>query len=367
MNIYSLRPLPTWLIGGAFALCLSVCVGCGQTGAAQHTAATTPPTFSVPTSVTETPRPTHTMNPDYATRYALATVGAHNRELFLTAIALSPPPTRTPGRRPDAPTVTPVMGMLPGCLPFGNGAGLPYNCWQGLVNGQLLILKAGTGGYGHDETQGFVWINTPDQREDGNDIYFTPQHVGPVKIVAVDGLLFTLVPAEPNSPPVTFVFDFATRQWVTPGPSPVPSLLPTPPAPTTLEGETPHQIAGAGIIWQETSPHFTKLMHTRNQWVERENQQGNSVLVCAESKFPREDPQQGIIGVLYLEHDSGTFISGPDLYLTPLRAGAVQVIDAVGERLTLRAEDGTLFTFDIPTRQWVTPDPSPIPSLLPMP
>ena len=139
------------------------------------------------------------------------------------------PPTHTPGRRPAAPTFTPVIGMLPGCLPFGNGAGIPYNCWQGLVNGQLLILKAGVGGYGHDQTQGFVWVNTPEQREDGSDIYFTPQQIGPVKIVSVNGLIFTLAPAEPGFPPVTFVFDLATRQWVTPGPSPVPSSLPPTP------------------------------------------------------------------------------------------------------------------------------------------
>jgi len=138
------------------------------------------------------------------------------------------PPTHTPGRRPAAPTFTPVIGMLPGCLPFGNGAGIPYNCWQGLVNGQLLILKAGVGGYGHDQTQGFVWVNTPEQREDGSDIYFTPQQIGPVKIVSVNGLIFTLAPAEPGFPPVTFVFDLATRQWVTPGPTPVPSLPPSP-------------------------------------------------------------------------------------------------------------------------------------------
>jgi hypothetical protein len=51
----------------------------------------------------------------------------------------------------------------------------------------------------------------------------------------------------------------------------------------------------------------------------------------------------------------GAVIGGPDTYNTPTQAGAVQVIDAVGERLTLKAKDGTLFYFDVPSRQWLNP------------
>jgi hypothetical protein len=59
-------------------------------------------------------------------------------------------------------------------------------------------------------------------------------------LTAVDGTLATLVsydypwilytptpPVSPTPGPV-FVFDLATRQWVTPGPTPVPSLPPSP-------------------------------------------------------------------------------------------------------------------------------------------
>ena len=54
-------------------------------------------------------------------------------------------------------------------------------------------------------------------------------------------------------------------------------------------------------------------------------------------------------------------------YRTPRRVGPIRVTDAVGERLTLHADEGTLFYFDVPTRQWVTPGPSPVPSLPPSP
>ena len=46
---------------------------------------------------------------------------------------------------------------------------------------------------------------------------------------------------------------------------------------------------------------------------------------------------------------------GDDRHPTPTKAGPVAITDAVGERLTLQAADGTRFTFDVPTRQWVNP------------
>jgi hypothetical protein len=305
-----------------------------------------------------------------------------------------------------------------------------YNFWVERTDDDGIIVYAGS--LYDNAAQGTLLIQRLNEFgpiDAEPEIYTAPQQAGGIRIVDAIGERLTLRADDGT----LFYFDVLTRQWVNPAPSPstevptydpqayhatvvaivatlptaspIPGLPPdktqdrqtndlwdraertavamnpppnpypteqvaTPAVLTTPEGETPHQVAGAGIIWQEKwSPHFSKLMYTLNQWVERENQQGNSVLVCAGSKSPREDPQQGIIGILIQVPNSGTVVSGPDLYLTPLRAGAVQVIDAVGERLTLRADDGTLFYFDVLTRQWVTPDPppgpSPIPSSLP--
>jgi hypothetical protein len=57
------------------------------------------------------------------------------------------------------------------------------------------------------------------------NIYRTPQRVGAVRIASIDQMLFTLVTEDGQH---TFTFDLATRQWGTPGPSPVPSLPPSP-------------------------------------------------------------------------------------------------------------------------------------------
>jgi hypothetical protein len=66
------------------------------------------------------------------------------------------------------------------------------------------------------------------------------------------------------------------------------------------------------------------------------------------------DPTQGLLVVVVKTPDRVPI--GPvETYRTPMKAGPVEIIAAVGERLTLRAEDGTRFYFDVATRQWVNP------------
>jgi hypothetical protein len=105
-----------------------------------------------------------------------------------------------------------------------------------------------------------------------------------------------------------------------------------------------------------------KLIISQNRWEEITGTLG--ILVCAGSThYP---PRAQVL----IEVDDATthaVLQGPDLYDAPGQAESVEIIDAVGERLTLQADDGTLFYFDVPTRQWVTPAPSPVPSLPPTP
>jgi hypothetical protein len=88
-------------------------------------------------------------------------------------------------------------------------------------------------------------------------------------------------------------------------------------------------------------------------------------MVCAGVTLP----PPGVAAVLVVVYDANGpgILSGPDIYQVPAAVQEVRVIDAVGERLTLRADDGTLFYFDVLTRQWVPPAPSPVPSLPPTP
>ena len=147
--------------------------------------------------------------------------------------------------------------------------------------------------------------------------------------------------------------------------TPVPVLRPidTPIPPLTPWGGPPTQVAGAGIIVQTGYCGLYKLITTRNLW--RETTSSTSTIVCAGNTY--DSSQHAQLLVMIVDASTHAVLQGPDLYDTPAQAESVELIDAVGERLTLRADNGTLFTFDVPTRQWGMPTPSPAPSLPPTP
>jgi len=89
------------------------------------------------------------------------------------------------------------------------------NCWQGLVNGSVGFVEAGVGGRYSDQAQGIIIYQPHYYDYHQQYIYNTPQRVGAVRIISVDGSRVTLAPVDPNAH-VTLVFDLATRQWVNP-------------------------------------------------------------------------------------------------------------------------------------------------------
>src|SRR5207253_5796020 len=139
-----------------------------------------------------------------------------------TIVALTAEPTRTPGEPPIYPTATPQMGILRGCAQTSDRGPQCYNAWRGVLNGEIIQVNAGREGSDGDESQGLIRVWTWTTHT--SDIYLTPQRVGGVEIASVDGLRFTLAvvqsPWTTATPGTTFVFDLATRQWVslfTPG------------------------------------------------------------------------------------------------------------------------------------------------------
>jgi hypothetical protein len=140
-----------------------------------------------------------------------------------------------------------------------------------------------------------------------------------------------------------------------------PADLFTPVVDLTPEPTEPIRAAGAGVIYDDGwSTLFGKQMHIVNKWWETVGTR--MTIVCAGGTFPPEDTLQGKVLAAIEDTTTHAVVSGPDFYLTPSRHGLVRVIDAVGERLTLRAADGTLFYFDVPSRQWVAPPPGPSPT-----
>lgn len=145
-----------------------------------------------------------------------------------------------------------------------------------------------------------------------------------------------------------------TPYWIaTVWPSPTPGPTSTPDL-----SYVPHREAGAGIIISDTASVPGWPLAVYNVWYEIPR--GIQVFAGV-----TDDPTQGAIAILTPYTD----IFDPEVYLTPLKAGMIQVADAQDERLILSSLDGsTIFYFDVPSRQFVdsltAPNP---PTVTPMP
>ncbi len=77
--------------------------------------------------------------------------------------------------------------------------------------------------------------------------------------------------------------------------------------------------------------------------------------ICAGHEQFGGDLEQGVIRIRVLEQDQVTVVSH-DIYRTPEKVGVVHIVTADNNLVTVASEDGQhIFTFDIATRQWVTP------------
>jgi hypothetical protein len=129
---------------------------------------------------------------------------------------------------------------------------------------------------------------------------------------------------------------------------------PTVEIPLTPWPTEPIRTAGAGAIYDDSFvQNPDNVIKVTNSW--SENVGNQEIVVYAGAKFQYEDPQQGMLMVVIYLKGTWDIASGPELYQSPSRAGKLRTIDAVGQRLTVRAENGTLFYFDVPTRAWVSP------------
>jgi hypothetical protein len=140
----------------------------------------------------------------------------------------------------------------------------------------------------------------------------------------------------------------ATRYW--PYPTPTLDFIPTdwPPA-------VPYQAAGAGFILTGAQLGMSSGdFKDTNMWLEL--LPDRTIRVFAGGDGYIGDPTQGLLVIsVKTPAPHRVLIGSIETYRTPTEAGPVTVIDAVGERLTLQADDGTTFYFDVATRQWVNP------------
>jgi hypothetical protein len=137
----------------------------------------------------------------------------------------------------------------------------------------------------------------------------------------------------------------ATRYW--PLPTVTPDFTPSWPP------DVPYRAAGAGFILTGVQLGMSSGdFKDTNLWVERLPDRNIGVFAGGDGYIG--DPTQGLL-VIIIKSPDRVPIGPVETYRTPTKAGPVTITDAVGERLTLQAEDGTTFYFDVATRQWVNP------------
>ena len=148
----------------------------------------------------------------------------------------------------------------------------------------------------------------------------------------------------------------------TPQPAGVSKPIPTD-SPIQL-ADIPSRPAGAGTIVESGQAPFPAYYVFQNMWYMKKGDRVIRVYAGAQ----RGDPQQGgktldkpWPGVLMIIASPGEEVQ----YLTPVKAGVVKIVDAVGERLVLNAEDGRAFYFDVPGRQFANSLTESVPTITP--
>lgn len=127
---------------------------------------------------------------------------------------------------------------------------------------------------------------------------------------------------------------------------PAPKIPATPPPNVITAAEMTAVKRGAGIYPADADEmyHRSPLIEVENIWVDVVD--GRRVQVTA--GYRDDDPSQGVIIVLSDDLDGTDGESA--VYYTPTRSGAVKVTAAAVPRITLKAADGTVFTFDVISR-----------------
>lgn len=133
--------------------------------------------------------------------------------------------------------------------------------------------------------------------------------------------------------------------------------------------------AGAGVIAQTLVLLNKGRYAIENDWIENRSNNTQRVFVYAGELIRPDgsDTTQGvvIVQVAQISLKNGQAVIddlGNTEYLTPIQAGAVKIVGAVGERLILQSvTNGTTFYFDVPSRQYVASLTSVVPTLTPGP
>jgi hypothetical protein len=160
--------------------------------------------------------------------------------------------------------------------------------------------------------------------------YWTPEKVGPVRIVDAEGMNIYLAAEDGTN----FIFDVSTRQFV------------------SSETNSPiSRAAGVGVIIESGKVPFPVDGYTfTNYWTETKPETGTIfVLAGAQSN----DLEKGAVVILLSPLENKCIIVEEAAYLMSIPGYPPRVAEADGELLTFVTDGGSTYKFDVSTRQFI--------------
>jgi len=93
--------------------------------------------------------------------------------------------------------------------------------------------------------------------------------------------------------------------------------------------------------------------YIRNAWVEKTKDKF-IVVYAARGAWRDPDPPQAQVVIAWLSLSDQKPIPGGGIFPAPIPAQSIVIVDAVGEQLVLRTNDGNTLAFDVPSQQFIS-------------
>lgn len=218
------------------------------------------------------------------------------------------------------------------------------NQWVADINGIHFVIYAG--GRLNDNANGIeflydlswagvVVIDASDSSGnyllDQNGVFWTPQNLGPVRIVDADSATLTLV-AITGEP---FLFNFEDRSFLSSAPT----------SPVTLN------IGNGVLIESGYSPYQFDNYEFVNQLNINASNDEKIILLAGRQ---REKPNIGVLELLKISSADNANAIEADSYFTNLDDGALRIVEIENDNILLVSESGLIYKFNLTSQQFTS-------------
>jgi hypothetical protein len=216
------------------------------------------------------------------------------------------------------------------------------NQWRGDIDGMQIVVYAGgrrsdaeSGDVNERSWPGIVVLVVKDSNgnyiDDKGGEFWTPQNVGPVRIVDAISNQLTLVAQNGTS----FLFDVTTRQFIT---EKLTSLISRP--------------MGAGMLVESGyAPYSLADFDFVNYWY-FDNKDSSRVVVMAGGEV--ENPKSGTLIIAVSSPSNKSELIKAMAFHTNMSDGNLRIVNADGEKLTLISADDLVYEFDVSSMQFAS-------------